>query len=831
LVFLRVLSVSVIVTNTLNDGAGSLRQAIASAASGDTIVFHPDLSGQTITLTTELAIAKRLTLDGSALPVTITLSGNHATRILFISSGAHVTLNRLQFSAGAVNAYNEGGGLYMAYGAVVTLTHSAVLSCTAGWGGGIANGGGALTVQGSTFTGNSADSGGGIYSLAGGALTVQDSTFTGNSVTGSGGGLASEESTLTVQDSTFYGNQAWGGGGLYSFMDTRTVQNNTFVANAARRGGGLYSVGNPLTLQNCTVAGNGASDVGGGLYGDLILHNTIVWGNTAHSGDPQMNTSGSTLYDSVVQGGCPNNAACVNVLSSDPRLGALGDYGGRTPTMPLLTDSAALDAGNDATCLLTDQRGVTRPRRRHCDIGAFEVADMIIAVDDDYTAETVGWNIYAFSSLQAGLDAVAGGGSVTVNAGVYSESATLTKTVMVTLTGDVVITGSLTLLQGAFNVQTNTLTLGGDLTSNRDVLAVDAGALMLVGSAPQTLDSVGTLTLLHLTIANTSGLTPAVKLKTDAVVSGTLTLQSGALGVYAETFTLNGPVNYTDGSMARELATTVYAQAAPGQTVAPGQYGHLAFNDQPKTLPDDGVVAIRGNFDPGAGGGHTVAGSTVAFDGAGVQTIANPVTLHNVAVGDNVTLTTAAVVAVNGTLSNAGWTREVRPVMGAGALAFGLAGLTVDVGTPGGLARLDVVRRDRNHPQATGNASSGTATGRYWAITPVTTTAAAFSVTLALPHTLGASHAQAQVCRYAGPAAPGAHWDCARTGSDAARVWRASIAHFSEWAAGANVGPTAVGVRGATALGGALPLWGGAAILALSVAALFHKAQERRLWR
>jgi hypothetical protein len=243
------------------------------------------------------------------------------------------------------------------------------------------------------------------------------------------------------------------------------------------------------------------------------------------------------------------------------------------------------------------------------------------------------------------------------------------------------------------------------------------------------------------------------------------------------------------------------------------------------------VVAIRGNFDPGVGGGHTVAGSTVAFDGAGVQTIANPVTLHNVAVGDNVTLTTAAVVAVNGTLSNAGWTREVRPVMGAGALAFGLAGLTVDVGTPGGLARLDVVRRDRNHPQATGNASSGTATGRYWAITPVTTTAAAFSVTLALPHTLGASHAQAQVCRYAGPAAPGAHWDCARTGSDAARVWRASIAHFSEWAAGANVGPTAVGGRGATALGGALPLWGGAAILALSVAALFHKAQERRLWR
>jgi HAD superfamily phosphoserine phosphatase-like hydrolase len=281
--------------------------------------------------------------------------------------------------------------------------------------------------------------------------------------------------------------------------------------------------------------------------------------------------------------------------------------------------------------------------------------------------------------------------------------------------------------------------------------------------------------------------------------------------------------------MARQPATTVYAQAAPGQTVAPGQYGHLTFNTYPKTLPNGGTVAVQGNFDPGAGGGHTVAGSTVAFDGAGAQTIANAVTLHNVTVGDGVTLTTAAVVAVNGTLNNAGWTRETRPIGGAGALAFGLAGLTVDVGTPGGLSRLDVVRRDQNHPQATGSASSGTATGRYWAITPVTTTAAAFSVTLALPHALGASHAQAQVCRYDGPAAPGAHWNCARTASDAASVWRAGVAHFSEWAAGANVSPTAIRRVGAgSGHGGASLL--GAALLALGAAglALTPRPRERR---
>jgi hypothetical protein len=56
-------------------------------------------------------------------------------------------------------------------------------------------------------------------------------------------------------------------------------------------------------------------------------------------------------------------------------------------------------------------------------------------------------------------------------------------------------------------VGANTLTLGGDLTSNWGVLAIGDGALTLAGSGPQTIDSVGTLPLNVLTIANTSGLT------------------------------------------------------------------------------------------------------------------------------------------------------------------------------------------------------------------------------------------------------------------------------------------------------------------------------------
>jgi hypothetical protein len=39
------------VMNNHDDGAGSLRRAIAHAQEGDTIVFDPSLNGQTITLT------------------------------------------------------------------------------------------------------------------------------------------------------------------------------------------------------------------------------------------------------------------------------------------------------------------------------------------------------------------------------------------------------------------------------------------------------------------------------------------------------------------------------------------------------------------------------------------------------------------------------------------------------------------------------------------------------------------------------------------------------------------------------------------------------------
>ena len=108
-----------------------------------------------------------------------------------------------------------------------------------------------------------------------------------------------------------------------------------------------------------------------------MIRNTIFWGNTAATDGAQIYNDSSTpiVSDSVVQGGCPAGSTCTNIITTDPLLGTLGNYGGFTQTIPLLPGSSAIDTGNDATCAATDQRGVTRPQGAHCDIGAYEYVE------------------------------------------------------------------------------------------------------------------------------------------------------------------------------------------------------------------------------------------------------------------------------------------------------------------------------------------------------------------------------------------------------------------------------------------------------------------------
>ena len=80
---------TLVVSNTADDGTGSLRTAIADAATYfATITFASNLSGQTIALTGgELPVNKDLRIDGTELSQSVQISGSHESRVFDVASG------------------------------------------------------------------------------------------------------------------------------------------------------------------------------------------------------------------------------------------------------------------------------------------------------------------------------------------------------------------------------------------------------------------------------------------------------------------------------------------------------------------------------------------------------------------------------------------------------------------------------------------------------------------------------------------------------------------------------------------------------------------------
>jgi predicted outer membrane repeat protein len=206
-----------------------------------------------------------------------------------------------------------------------------------------------------------------------------------------------------LTNATFIGNAASGGsgGGMYNSAITSTctsyptLTNVTFSGNSTGiQGGGLTNSGfSNTTLTNVTFSGNSASGDGGAMFNynasSVTLINVILWGDTAISGSQNeiVNIGATPTIDhSIVKGGCPSGSTCTNLLTADPVLGALAYYGGFTPTFLPGAGSAAIDAGSNAGCPATDQRGVRRPQGAYCDIGSVEVVtDRIFADNFDGT--------------------------------------------------------------------------------------------------------------------------------------------------------------------------------------------------------------------------------------------------------------------------------------------------------------------------------------------------------------------------------------------------------------------------------------------------------------
>ncbi len=359
------------VTTTADSGQGSLRSAIATAASGDTIQFSNNLAGKTITLKTgQLVLDKNLTIDGGSAPG-LTVSGNQASRVFYLDKKRTATIKNLTIADGKTEG--AGGGIDTRHESTITLDNVKVHNNTSELGGGMRVGhlakatilnssfegnDGTLTdkhkgfssgaivhnesrgqifVKNTSFENNKGFVGGAIYSFSSVSLVVEESVFRDNTATISEGGAIftdgvsskgyspgfEDDGKIIIRDSRFEGNQSKAAGGalyLWGYTqkqgyknDQAIIEDSVFVdnvANADSQGkskGGAVWVKMGLDIRNTTFADNVASQQGGALWTETGLPINIS--NSTFSGNEAIQDAGGAMF-------LNNRSTPVNITNS-----------------------------------------------------------------------------------------------------------------------------------------------------------------------------------------------------------------------------------------------------------------------------------------------------------------------------------------------------------------------------------------------------------------------------------------------------------------------------------------------------------------------------------
>lgn len=364
------------------DSDCSLRDAIAAAADGDTIEFASPLFDypQVITLSDdpdlrELFIGRNLTINGrGAELLTIRRSPDASAKFRIFNIESTTTFPTVTLTG-------------------MTITGGDVLGLAgdAGIGGGIRCYQVSLNLHEVVITGNSASRAGGVHVRNNNTLLMTSSAVTNNiaggSTIGGGGGVEFSGAGMTMTNTTVSGNsmttgQTWNAGGVFVQDGSSTIRNSTITNNSAAgstatgSASGVFVQGGIVILQNTIAAanaGNGnTADVGFSAFGTIATGGYNLIGNRG----------GANVFFQTA------DAAGTSAALLDPLLYPLGDYGGKTPTHALKPTSPAIDTGNAAAGIQTDQRGTVRRYDAAnipgtgSDKGAFEFLPMVIQSND-----------------------------------------------------------------------------------------------------------------------------------------------------------------------------------------------------------------------------------------------------------------------------------------------------------------------------------------------------------------------------------------------------------------------------------------------------------------
>ena len=402
-----------------DDGPGnctttcSLRDAVATAASGETIDFAlAPPATQKIRLDTALTLSKPVTIAGPGA-AWLTLDGESRYRVLEVhatSTISGVTIaNGLapgpeDYYYGAYPGFTAKGGCILTYtSAALTLSKVSMVNCAA------EGGEGGYDYSDPYATGPEGGSALGGAIFADGPLTVRDSSITGSHITGGRGGggayvggtggvalgcaIYTNNSDVTISNSTISGCQATGGGGGPMFCSS-TYGGRGGVGGAAA-GGALFANGNTTNakVQFSTLAGNGVTGGGAGSIAnndngyctDGYSGGVSAGGIDAHSGGAKV-----TITSSVVAADAGISECTGNVVAEGDNFDQHSTCAGFTqhgtmghefrplsrwldgtwsyyPRFGIVVDAVPCPA--DRT---TDQHDAAVPIGPNCDLGAVE---------------------------------------------------------------------------------------------------------------------------------------------------------------------------------------------------------------------------------------------------------------------------------------------------------------------------------------------------------------------------------------------------------------------------------------------------------------------------
>jgi serine/threonine protein kinase len=275
-----------------------------------------------------------------------------------------------------------GVGGILSYGSL-TLTDSKVLSNGGELSGGIFTAGDS-SISNCIISGNKGvEDVGGLISFA--RIFIESSAITNNISTNSsfyGGGGIRNEGDLSLGNSTISGNKTASNGGGISNHGSVSITYGTIYNNSAMKGGGIANEEEwrypgderrkpTYTISTSIIAGNQAADspdIAGSVtlsYPNLIENSSGAIISFDERSDPSIDQ----LTRQLITGEAPQLAP----LSTD------ASHPDAPPTHALLPGSPAIDQvprGDNCSSRYgygnIDERGVSRPQGKGCDLGAYE---------------------------------------------------------------------------------------------------------------------------------------------------------------------------------------------------------------------------------------------------------------------------------------------------------------------------------------------------------------------------------------------------------------------------------------------------------------------------